>query len=72
MLRCIGEYEGENYFIKKIFGELFNFIMNLKDKILIGGWKWGSDFYLVIDDLKGDFILGETFMLMFENSISVY
>lgn len=45
MLRCIGEYEGENYFIKEIFGELFNFIvLNLKDKILIGGMKVGKWF----------------------------
>lgn len=73
MPRCIGEHEGENYPIKEIFGEPFNFIvLNLKDKTSIGGWKWGSDFYLVTDDLKGDLTLGETPMLMPEISISVY
>lgn len=72
MPRCIGEHEGENYPIKKIFGEPFNFIMNLKDKTSFGGMKVGKWFYLVTDDLKGDLTLGETPMLMPENSISVY
>lgn len=43
MPRCIGEHEGENYPIKEIFGEPFNFIvLNLKDKTSIGGMKVGK------------------------------
>lgn len=41
-------------------------------KLQLGGWNWGSDFYLVTDDLKGDLTLGETPMLMPKNNISVY
>lgn len=43
MPRCIGEHEGENYPIKEIFGEPFNFIvLNIKDKTSIGGMKVGK------------------------------